>query len=225
MDGVKVVLFDVNETLLDMRALDPYFEGLFGRPSLRERWFEELQGLWLVATVTDDFRDFMELAEAALEMTAQKDRVNLSVADRAELPKRLTALPAHHDATPALTLLREEGFRLAALTNGTPKGLRAQMKHAELDDYFERAFSVAEVKRYKPAPEPYRMAVKELGVKPEEICMVAAHAWDIAGANAAGLRTAFVQRPRKVLNPAGPQPDFLGDDLLAVAKQIVGDGR
>lgn len=219
--GVEVVLFDVNETLLEMRALDPYFERLFGRPSVRERWFEELKGIWLVATITDDFHDFMALADAALEIVAQKERVDLSDEDRAELPKLLTELPAHPDAAPALTLLRDEGFRLATLTNGTSKGVSAQLNSAQLEDYFERTLSVDRIRRYKPAPEPYFMAAEELAVKPEEICLVAAHDWDIAGASAAGLRTAFVQRPRKVLNPVGPKPDFLGVDLVTLAEQIV----
>lgn len=225
MDRVEVVLFDVNETLLDMRALDPYFERLFEGPSARERWFEELKGLWLVTIATGSYRDFSQLAPAALQVTAEKDEIELSTADVSELLDHLTALPAHPDAAPALTRLEGEGLRLAALTNGTSKAARAQLQHAELAGYFEEIFSVDEVKRYKPAPEPYEMAAARLGVNPEEICMVACHSWDIAGAGAAGLAAAFVRRPRKVLDPLGPEPDLQGEDLLAVAEQIVGHYR
>jgi 2-haloacid dehalogenase len=217
----EVILFDVNETLLDTRALNPYFERLFGSASVRERWFKELEGLWLVTIATGEYQDFTKLAEAALEMTADKDRVDLSAKDRAELLERMTTLPPYPDVAPALTRLKEAGLRLAALTNGTLNAARVQLNHAELADYFEEIFSADEVERFKPAAEPYHMAAKRLDVKPKELRLVAAHAWDIAGAHAAGLKTGFVQRPRKVLNPLGPEPDLQGDDLLALAEQIV----
>jgi 2-haloacid dehalogenase len=103
----EVILFDVNETLLDTRALDPYFQRLFGTPSARERWFEELEALWLVTIATGEYKDFTTLAEAALQMTAEKDGADLSAKDRAELLERMTTLPPHGDAAPALTRLKE----------------------------------------------------------------------------------------------------------------------
>lgn len=219
----EVILFDVNETLLDTAALDPFFDRVFGRgsPRVRERWFKELEGLWLTTVATGAYRDFTQLAEAALQMTAEKDGVELSASDRAELLEQMTTLPPHPDAAPALRRLEEKGVRLAALTNGTLKSARAQLKHAGLADFFESILSADEVERFKPAPEPYRMAAERLEVKPKAIRLVAAHAWDIAGAHAAGLKTAFVRRPRKVLNPLGPEPDLQGDDLLAVADVII----
>lgn len=216
-----VILFDVNETLLDTRALDPYFERVLGSASTREHWFKELEGLWLVTIATGVYQDFTELVEAALEMTADQEGVELSDDQRAELPKHMNVLPPYPDAVPALTKLQEAGHRLAALTNGTLESARAQLQHAELEDFFEEVFSADEVERYKPAPEPYHMTTERLQVKPEEICLTAAHAWDIAGAHAAGLETAFVRRPRKAINPAGPRPDLYGDDLLELTEQMV----
>jgi 2-haloacid dehalogenase len=221
MGAVKVILFDVNETLLDLRALDPFFGRVFGAASTRERWFKELECLWLVTIATGQYKDFTKLARAALEITAQRDGVDLSEQDAAELLGRMVGLPPHQDVVPALERLKGEGLRLAALSNGTVKSVRAQLQYAELTDYFEQIFSVDDVERYKPAPEPYRMAANRLVVKPEEVRMVAAHAWDISGAHAAGLNTAFVHRPGKVLSPLQPEPGIRGSDLLAVAEEIV----
>lgn len=221
----EVILFDVNETLLDMSAMNPYFERVFGAASVRELWFQELQALWLVTIATGLYKDFSTLAEAALQMTAEKDGVELSEADRSELLERMTSLPAHPDAARALARLQDAGLRLAALTNGTLKAARAQLKHGEVEGFFEEILSADEVKRYKPAPEPYLMAAERLGVKPGEVRLVAAHAWDIAGAHAAGLKTGFVARPRKVLNPVGPAADLRADDLLELSEQIIGDRR
>lgn len=217
----EVILFDVNETLLDTHALDPFFVRLFGESAARERWFKELEALWLVTIATDSYRDFPTLAEASLQMNAEKDGVDVTPGDRAELLERMTTLPPHPDAMPALGRLREGGLRLAALTNGTLRSAKAQLKHAGLDEFFEEILSADEVERFKPAPEPYRMAAERLEVKPNEVRLVAAHAWDIAGAHAAGMKTAFVARPRKVLNPAGPTPDLQADDLIQLADAIL----
>jgi 2-haloacid dehalogenase len=51
--------------------------------------------------------------------------------------------------------------------------------------------------------------------------LVAAHDWDIAGAQAAGCAVAFVARPGKVLSPLREPPDVVGEDLRTVAAQIV----
>ena len=80
------------------------------------------------------------------------------------------------------------------------------------------------MKRYKPAPEPYRFAAKRLGAKPMHVHLVAAHAWDIAGAAAAGLKTIFVTRPRKRLR-TGQHADIVVSDLGELARQIAARRR
>jgi 2-haloacid dehalogenase len=216
-----VLLFDVNETLLDTRGLDPYFARVFGTAAARERWFTELENLMLSTVAMGRYRGFSTLAEAALRMTAEKDRIGLSAKDHAELLERTTTLPPYSDAGRALAELKDEGFRLAALSNGTLKSTRAQLEHAQLADFFEEILSADEVECHKPGRAPYRMAAERLKVSPEDMCLVAAHAWDLAGAHAAGLKTAFVARPRKVLDPTGAAPDLKAGDLLDLAEQIL----
>jgi FMN phosphatase YigB (HAD superfamily) len=75
---------------------------------------------------------------------------------------------------------------------------RAQLDHAGLSGPFELVLSADAVRRLKPAPEPYRMAAERLGVAVGEVRLVAAHAWDVAGAARAGCATDFVARPGKV---------------------------
>ncbi len=107
------------------------------------------------------------------------------------------------------------------LTNSTEKSAKAQMTQAGLGDYFDAVLSADTVKRYKPAREAYAHAAKELDVEFDEVRLVAAHGWDVAGALAAGCRAAFVARPGKALNPKGKQPDVVGPTMLDVAEQIV----
>jgi 2-haloacid dehalogenase len=133
----------------------------------------------------------------------------------------MRALPPHPDVRPALERLREAGFRLAALTNNPSAVVEAQLANAGLRDLLELALSADAVRRLKPAPEPYRMAAERLGVAIEQVRLVAAHAWDVAGAQRAGCAAAFVARPGMVLDPLVPRPDIIGADLREVAEAIV----
>jgi 2-haloacid dehalogenase len=125
----------------------------------------------------------------------------------------MAQLPAHPDVRPALERLRDSGARLATLTNSTQAVVEAQLAFAGLRDLFEAALSADAVQRLKPGREPYGYAADALGIAPGEMTLVAAHAWDIAGARAAGARTVFVGRPGQVLDPAAPAPDRVVRDL------------
>ena len=68
----RVQLFDVNETLLDLAAMDPHFQRIFGDAGVRRAWFDQMIQSALVSTVTGAYSQFGALAMAALEMTAEQ---------------------------------------------------------------------------------------------------------------------------------------------------------
>lgn len=217
----RVCVFDVNETLLDLRALDPVFERRFGRADLRRAWFAQLLQSALVSTVTGPYVDFGRIGRAALEMVAAREGLDLPAETGDEVMAVLRSLPPHPDAVPALTRLRDAGIRLASLTNSVRAVAEAQLTNAGLAPFFEAILSADEARRLKPAPEPYRMAAERLGVPIGEIRLVAAHAWDVAGALRVGAAAAFVARPGMVLDPLAPAPDVVGRDLVEVADRII----
>ena len=217
----RVQVFDVNETLLDLAAMDPHFQRIFGDAGVRGAWFNQMIQSALVATVTGAYRQFGALAMAALEMTAEQAGVELADGDREAVAAQMRRLPAHPEVADALRRLRDAGLRLAALTNSTEQVARAQLEHAGLIDSFELVLSADTVRRLKPAPEPYRMAAERLGVAVGEVRLVAAHAWDVAGALGAGCAAAFVARPGKVLDPLAGRPEIVGADLGEVADAIL----
>lgn len=221
----KVILFDVIETLLDLSPLDPHFERAFGDARARKQWFQTLEQLMLVSVATDLYTDFSRLAKAALQMAAEQQGVSLSTEDRSAILDAVKNLPPHREVEEGLGLLRNAGLRLATLTNGKLSSARAQLRSAKLIGYFEETMSADEVKRLKPAREPYIMAAKRLKVKIDGVRLVAAHSWDIAGAAATGCATAFIARPGKVINPAGPKPEISGRDLVEVARKILRKDR
>jgi 2-haloacid dehalogenase len=100
------------------------------------------------------------------------------------------------------------------------------MENSGLGEYFEQMLSADEVQRLKPAPEPYHLAAEKMDVEIGEIRLIAAHAWDVAGALRTGCAAAFVGRPGKVPDPLVEVPDVMGDDLLEVAEGIIAaEGR
>ncbi len=217
----RVLVFDVNETLLDLKALDPHFERIFGNAAVRQLWFSQFIQSALVATVTDAYTSFGRIGMAALDMIATQRGVILSDADRQAIQDSMQRLPPHSEVRESLERLRNAGLRLAALTNSTAQVAEKQLTNAGLRDLFEQALSADMVQRLKPAPEPYRMSAERMGVNIGQMRLVAAHAWDIAGALRAGCAAAFIARPGKVLDPLVDKPDIVGADLHEVADQIL----
>jgi 2-haloacid dehalogenase len=217
----RVQLFDVNETLLDLSAMDPHFQRIFGDAGVRMTWFTQMIQSALVATVTGAYDRFGAHAMAALEMTAEQAGVKLAGEDKEAVTAQLRQLPPHPEVADALRRLGDAGLRLAALTNSTEEVATAQLTHAGLIDRFELVLSADTVRRLKPAPEPYRMAAERLGVAVDQVRLIAAHAWDVAGAARAGCATAFVARPGKVLDPLVERPEIIGADLAEVADAIL----
>jgi 2-haloacid dehalogenase len=217
----SVCVFDVNETLLDLGALDRHFERIFGDASVRRAWFLQLLQSALVATVTDTYSDFGTIGGAALKMVAEREGLDLSDEDKQKILGGMRELPPHTEVAESLERLRDAGLRLATLTNSTQQVAEAQMANSGLRVYFEQILSADAVGRLKPAPEPYRMAAESLGVEVGEVRLVAAHAWDVAGALRAGCAAAFVARPGMVLDPLVERPDIVGADLREVADSIL----
>ena len=217
----KLCVFDLNGTLLDLSILDPHFERAFGDPGVRTLWFRQTLELALTQTALGAYHRFDRLADAALDMAAARRGVSVSAADKQPILTGMSALPAFSDVPEALSLLQNAGIRCAALTNSAQAVADAQVAHARLTPYFEAVLSADMVEQLKPGLRPYIHAAETLAVPPAEICLIAAHSWDIAGALSAGCGAAFVARPDQALTPLGPQPQIVGMDLGDVARQIL----
>ena len=98
------------------------------------------------------------------------------------------------DSVAGLTRLRQ-GYTVATLSNGNVALLTNMAKHAALP--WDCILSAELMRRYKPDPETYLGAADLLGLRPEEVMMVAAHKSDLRSAHEVGLRAAFVARPHE----------------------------
>jgi 2-haloacid dehalogenase len=217
----SVIAFDVNETLLDLSALDGPFEELLGSASLRPQWFTLMLQLAFTGGLTGQYVDFTAAQRAALAMLAEREGVPLPGSDIDGLVDRMSSLPPHPEVPGALAALARTRLRLVALTNSVQRIATAQLASAGLSDFFEAVISADSTGHLKPAPQPYRAVAERCGVPIGAVRLVAAHSWDIAGALAAGCQAAFVARPGMVLSPLAGPPGITGPDLAAVAQQII----
>ncbi|MEU6518710.1 haloacid dehalogenase type II [Streptomyces sp. NPDC046978] len=216
-----IVVFDVNETLLDLDAIRPTFERIFDDPAALRLWFAHLITYSEALTLSGIYVPFTDIGGAVLRMLAATRDLTISDTDTAELTHRFAAMPPHPEVPAALRRLHDHGFRLFTLTDNTLDISGRQLDRAGLTHLFERRFSVDETaRRHKPAPEAYRSVSSALDVDPAGICLVACHVWDTIGAAAAGWQTALVLREGNAPLDVGPQPDYIGQDLDAIADQL-----
>jgi 2-haloacid dehalogenase len=220
-----IIVFDVNETLLDLAPLDPLFEQALGNAGLRQQWFARMLQLAFVGGLTDRYVDFTTAQRAALAMTARIGGVELDDAEAQRIVGAMRSLPAHPDVPDAVDRLKAEGFMLATLTNSPLDVAHDQLRNAGLTDRFDAILSADQVQALKPKREAYALAASTFDVAPADVRLVAAHSWDVSGALAAGCAAAFVARPGQALSPIGDQPDIVGDDLAAVADAILARDR
>ncbi|TRW83219.1 haloacid dehalogenase type II [Mycolicibacterium sp. 018/SC-01/001] len=221
MRAPKVVIFDVNETLLDIEAVGPVFADLFGDGRVLREWFAQLLVYSMSATLAGQYVDFFTLGRGVLHMVGAVHGVAIGDDDWRRVSEAFRSMPAHPDVEDGLTRLRDHGYRLVTLTNSPPvSGAPTPLETAGLDRYVERQFSVDTYGTFKPARALYVDVAAELEVAPQDCMMVAAHIWDTMGAQSAGMQSAFLARPGNALIPTLPQPTITAADVLELARLL-----
>jgi 2-haloacid dehalogenase len=220
---MTTIVFDVNETLLDLAVLRPHFERHFGDPDVQGEWFTQVIQTALVHNILGSCKqyDFSDVGRQALDLVVRKHGITIAPNDFTAILKQMLDLPPHPDVIPALDNLKAAGLRLVALTNSNQLSAETQLKNGGIAPYFDKIMSVAAVKKFKPMPAVYEFGAKSVGETAAQLWMVAAHAWDVQGAMNVGWHGVFVARPGKVFPSEGPQPDIIGDDLLAVGNALI----
>jgi 2-haloacid dehalogenase len=221
MSDLPLIVFDVNETLLDLETMAPTFERLFDDKSAMRLWFANLIMYSAALTVAGAYVPFTDIGAAVMKMLADTRGITINDSDKQELAEKFSTMPPHPEVPTSLRKLRGAGFRLFTLTDNLLEIQSRQLEHGGIVDLFERRFSADGVKRHKPAPEAYAYVEQELHAKPSELCLIACHTWDTLGAVAAGWQAALIRRPGNDVLGVGPQPHIVGDNLNEVADQLI----
>ena len=196
----RIIVFDVNETLLDLAPVREWFRHRFGNDPDAKMWFSELLRLSFVSSVTDRYVPFTDLAASALQTVTSRSDATNNAEDIAKVKGLFVQLPPHPDVIDGMTRLKKAGFTLVALTNSPASTAHAQLDNAEISHLLTSIMSVEMVNRFKPHRSVYETAAQHMESSTSEMVMVAAHDWDIAGAVTAGLDGVFIERPGQITN-------------------------
>jgi 2-haloacid dehalogenase len=185
---------------------------LFFAQMLRDAFALEASGI---------FKPFKEIAAASLAVVMANHGVAAEQSKIQGVLAGFAELPAHADVAPALKRLKGAGVRIIALTNGGAENTQKLLERSRLASLVERVISIDEVHRWKPNREVYLHASRAIGVEPARLALIAAHAWDVHGAKAAGLLGAWVKRQDKVYHAAMQPPDVQGSSMTALADALI----
>src|ERR1700728_875357 len=225
MSALPLIVFDVNETVLDLQTMEPIFERIFGDKRDMRLWFAYLIMYSAALTVAGCYVPFTDIGAAVMKMMADTQGIKINDADKQELKEKFSTMPPHKEVPPALRKLRAAGFRLFTLTDNLLEVQTRQLEHGGIVDLFERRFSADGVKHHKPSRQAYAHVENELGVRPSQLCLIACHTWDTLGAVAAGWQAALIRRPGNEVLGVGPQPQIVGNNLNEVADQLIARQR
>ena len=215
-----VVAFDIIETVFSLENLRRQLEATGLPGQALEAWFAQMLRDAFALEVTAVYKSFREVAAATLTNVLVRAGISPESAKIDRVLEGFSELSPHPDAGTAFQRLHDAQIRIVALTNGSPKTTETLLQRAGLDQFVERMISIEEVRHWKPYRDVYLHAAKCVNVEPQQLALVAAHAWDIHGAGRAGLTTGFVARgaryPQTML-----APHVMAETLDEVAKRLV----
>ena len=216
--GPAAVAFDVVETLISLAPLGTRLEEV-GLPAVMvQALFPRTLLYGLGLSVVGDYVPFPVAAAEALRTisghTLTEDAVAHVMAGFGELP-------AHPDVEPAMRTLGEAGVRMICLTNGTAAMTQAFLDRCGLAGHIEAVVATAEVNTWKPPARVYHHGADRLGLPPDQVALVAVHAWDCHAAKRAGLLAGWAARAEGGYGDIFVPPDVTGADLVEVAQGLV----
>ena len=215
----KMIAFDIIGTVFPLEPLRSSIVALGLPPAGLEGWFAAgCRDAFAMAAV-GDFKPFTTVLKAALDGVLAEQRLDPSEHERNALMKQLETLDARDGAREAFLLLADAGIPVMALSNGGKSSTKKLLARADLNDLVQEIVSIDEVKLAKPRTEVYLHAAERAGVNPAELALAAAHPWDITGAAAAGLVTAYLAADRPY-SRAMRIPDVEADTLPELARQL-----
>ncbi|MEZ9206526.1 haloacid dehalogenase type II [Vibrio splendidus] len=217
----EVILFDINETVLNLGSLQPKFKAVFGSEDALSLWFSKLLHSSTVCIATNVKSTFSELANATLDAIAQRYKCDLTVESKDALLTSFANLPPHTDIKASLLKLRENGFKTVAFSNSSLELITSQIKNSGLEDYFDTVISVEETGSFKPNSYVYNFAAETLKEPVENLRLVATHDWDTHGALSAGLQAAYIDRTGVEYHSLYLKPEISSKTMDGVVEQII----
>lgn len=218
MSDESIVVFDIIGTCFSLEKPRQQLIKL-GAPSCAlELWFAQALRDAFALSHAGGYQPLKEILQAQLPRTFKTFEIESDSEQFSQVIKTLGELELQPKAKEAFEVLNESGWKIVALTNGSKDSTHNLLERAGVQQYFSEVYSCDAIAITKPHPDVYHMIQAD---SLENVWLIAAHAWDIAGAMRVGMKTAFVSQLEKSYLEVYPQPQIAVENLLEAARQIV----
>lgn len=221
-EKIKGIAFDAYGTLFNIASIDFLLEQIFDDRArqIAAQWRrKQLEYTWL-RTLMGQYKDFYELTRDALYYALEATNTSADEAQVRELMQQYYHLDVYPEVKNALARLRGT-YRLAILSNANPSLLERAVAYNGLDEWLDEIISADQIRQYKPVPGIYQLAEKGLGFPAENLLFASSNTWDVAGATAYGLQTAWVQRRHSVMERLDVEPAVTAANLEELADMLL----
>ena len=213
MKNIKVCVFDAYGTLFDVHSASRKLSDKIGKD------YEEFSNLWrakqleysFLREIMDDYKDFYDVTRDALKYAMKTHGLENSL--EAELMNLYNELSAYDEVVEVLKELQERGIRTVILSNGSYDMLLRAVDSAGLTKHIDNVVSVADIEKFKPRENVYKMINYKINVENDEVAFFSSNGWDISGAAKFGFNTIWVNRFNKVVEELTDKPKFIVKDL------------
>ena len=200
MKNIKAIVFDAYGTLFDVNSAAEKCKEKIGDKweSFANYWrTTQLEYTWL-RSLMRRHKDFWQVTEDSLDKSMKAFKIDASMKN--ELLDLYKVLSTYSEVQEVVNKLKNKGYKLSILSNGTPALLNQLVKNNNLEDLFNDIFSIEEVGIYKPDSKVYEMPVKKYKIKPNEIAFLSANTWDVSGGGNYGYNAIWVNRNKNIFD-------------------------
>jgi len=200
MNNIKAIIFDAYGTLFDVNSAAEKCKNKIGKKweDFANHWrTTQLEYTWL-RSLMNRHKDFWQVTEDSLKKSMEVYKIEASMKN--ELLNLYKVLSPYEEVLETLKSLKEQEYKLAILSNGTPNLLNDLVKTNNLENFFDDIFSIEEVGVYKPDMRVYDIPIKKYGIKKNEIIFLSSNTWDVSGGGNYGYHAIWVNRNRSVFD-------------------------
>ncbi len=220
MKNIKAIIFDAYGTLFDVNSAAERCKHKIGSKweGFSNYWrTTQLEYTWL-RSLMNKHKDFWQITEDSLDKSMKAFKIENSM--KKELLNLYKVLSTFEEVPKVLKSLKRKKFKLAILSNGTPKLLNELVKSNNLESIFDDLFSIEEVRIYKPNSKVYDIPIKKYKIKKNEVAFLSANTWDVSGGGNYGYNAIWVNRNNNIFDNLDYKPNAIIKNLSELTSII-----
>jgi len=220
MKNIKAIIFDAYGTLFDVNSAAEKCKDKIGDKweGFANYWrTTQLEYTWL-RSLMKIHKDFWQVTEDSLDKSMKAFSINTAM--KGELLNLYKVLSPFEEVPEVLKTLKQKGFKLGILSNGTPSLLKELVESNKLDNIFDDLFSIEDVGIYKPDSKVYDIPINKYKIAKEEIAFLSANTWDVSGGGNYGYNSVWVNRNNNIFDNLDYKPQNDIKDLSELIKLV-----